>query len=153
MTANIVEIRRVDVRHDFYINDILFHLKGAGIDSKSGYHVQALAAAEANAFRTWRTDHAEQELAEALKYNLKVAVGIDMLKELHGLDYTNSQAITEQLERIKIQMLKYKDHPAVLCWVVGNELNRLPLAPNQGNTAFSATFTMTKKQEIITFRS
>ena len=120
-----VEIKKVDGQYDFYINDTLFVLKGAGLDVNAGKDFKALAEAGANAFRTWRTDDAPMELDSALKYGLKIAMGLDMDKELHGFDYNDEEAVKAQFEHIKKEVLKYKDHPALLCWVAGNELNLL----------------------------
>ncbi|WNJ19052.1 glycoside hydrolase family 2 TIM barrel-domain containing protein [Pontibacter sp. G13] len=120
-----VEIKQVDGQYDFYVNGQKFEIKGAGLDFNSGQDFQALATAGANTFRTWSTDHAEMELDSASKYNLKIAMGLEMDKELHGFDYEDTEAVQAQLERLKQEVLKYKDHPALLCWVVGNELNLL----------------------------
>ncbi|MDX1545773.1 MAG: glycoside hydrolase family 2 TIM barrel-domain containing protein, partial [Rhodothermales bacterium] len=38
-------------------------------------------------------------------------------------DYDDEQAVAEQLERVREEVLKYKDHPALLIWGIGNELN------------------------------
>lgn len=120
-----VIIKKVDGKYNFYINGKLFQIKGAGLDVNAGKDFQALAAAGANTFRTWRTDAAPMELAAAEKYNLKIAMGIDMDKELHDFDYNDTEAVKDQFEKIKKDILKYKDHPSLLCWVVGNELNLL----------------------------
>ncbi|MEM6804722.1 MAG: glycoside hydrolase family 2 TIM barrel-domain containing protein, partial [Bacteroidota bacterium] len=117
--------RNSDKEYNFYINDELFEIKGAGLDVNNGKDFKALAAAGANSFRTWRTEHAPMELDSAVKYKLKIAMGLDMDKELHGFDYNNEAAVKAQFERIKKEVQTYKDHPALLCWVVGNELNLL----------------------------
>lgn len=122
---NHVTIKQVDGEYNFYINDELFEIKGAGLDFNQGKDFKALAEAGANTFRTWRTEHAPMELDSALKYNLKIAMGLDMDKELHGFDYNDTEAVQKQFEKIKQEVLKYKDHPALLCWVAGNELNLL----------------------------
>jgi hypothetical protein len=54
-----------------------------------------------------------------------VAMGINLGKELHGFDYNDDKAVEAQLERVKKIVVKYKNHPNLLCWVVGNELNLL----------------------------
>ena len=125
IVTNKVEIRQTDGQYDFYINDTLFEIKGAGLDFNSGQNFKALAAAGGNTFRTWSTDHAPMELDSAIKYNLKIAMGIDMGKELHHFDYNDTESVSQQFETIKKDILKYKDHPSLLCWVVGNELNLL----------------------------
>ena len=124
-TVDKVTIQKVDGEYNFYINDDLFEIKGAGLDFSQGQNFKLLAESGANAFRTWRTDNAPQELDSAMKYGLKIAMGIDMEKELHDFDYNDTEAVAEQFEHIKKEIQAYKDHPALLCWVVGNELNLL----------------------------
>ncbi|MEL6673254.1 MAG: glycoside hydrolase family 2 TIM barrel-domain containing protein [Bacteroidota bacterium] len=124
-TGSKVEIKQVNGQYDFYIDGERFELKGAGLDINAGQNFQALAEAGANAFRTWSTDAAPMELDSAVKYDLKIAMGIAMGKELHGFDYGDTAAVRKQLARIKEEIITYKDHPALLCWVVGNELNLL----------------------------
>ena len=63
-----VEIKQVDGQYDFYINGERFDLKGAGLDMNAGQDFQSLAAAGANAFRTWTTKAAPMELDSAVKY-------------------------------------------------------------------------------------
>jgi len=120
-----VEIEKVDGKYDFYIDGEIFQVKGAGLDVDNGRNFKALKDAGANSFRTWRTKDAEMELDSAIKYDLKIAMGIEMLKELHDFDYTDDAKTAAQFEDIKKQVQKYKDHPQLLCWVVGNELNLL----------------------------
>jgi hypothetical protein len=101
-----------------------FHVKGAGM---AGAGQEALAARGGNSFRTWSTgtDHVDVRamLDRAQRNGLKVAMGIEVGNERHGFDYDNDAAVAEQLERIRGEVGLYSDHPAVLMWVVGNELN------------------------------
>ncbi|HET6396278.1 MAG TPA: glycoside hydrolase family 2 TIM barrel-domain containing protein [Pseudoxanthomonas sp.] len=101
-----------------------YHVKGAG--SASG-DLEQLAARGGNSFRTWSTgtDAAAVRamLDRAQRNGLMVAMGIEVGKERHGFDYDDPQAVAAQLRRIRGEVLLYRDHPAVLMWVVGNELN------------------------------
>lgn len=108
--------------YQFHINDQAFALKGVGFETT---RFEELKAAGGNAFRTWRTDNAHMELDSAAKYGLMVAMGLDIGKELHDFDYNDEAAVKEQLERLKKEVLEFKDHPNLLCWVAGNELNLL----------------------------
>lgn len=147
--TNKVEIRKVDGKYDFYINDNIYKIKGAGLDVNAGKDFKALAEAGANTFRTWRTDHAEMELDSAIKYDLKIAMGIDMDKELHDFDYTDTAAVRHQFEKIKKDIIKYKDHPNLLCWVVGNELNLL--INEDGSLAFVNPIVYDALADIVDF--
>ena len=120
-----VTIKKVNGKYDFYIDDTIFKIKGAGLDVNNGKNFKSLSEAGANIFRTWRTNHAEMELDSAMKYNLKIAMGIEMGQELHDFDYNDTEAVARQFEKAKQDINKYKNHPALLCWVVGNELNLL----------------------------
>lgn len=106
----------------FHINDDPFTVRGVGFETDK---FKELKAAGGNAFRTWRTDKANMELDSAAKYGLMVAMGLDIEKELHDFDYNDDAAVKEQLERLKKEVLEFKDHPNLLCWVAGNELNLL----------------------------
>jgi len=120
-----VSIKKQSHQYQLEINGAAFNIKGAGLNYPDGHNFQALKAAGANSFRTWSTDYAEQELAAAKEFDLMVAMGIDLKKELHGFDYDDSQAVTAQFNWVKEQVDKYKDHPNLLVWVVANEPNLL----------------------------
>ena len=53
---------------------------------------------------------------------LTVTVGLWLGHERHGFDYTDLDQVAEQKEQVRQAVLKYKDHPAVLAWGVGNEM-------------------------------
>jgi hypothetical protein len=50
-------------------------------------------------------------------------MGLDMAHERHGFDYNNTNAVARQLASLTGQVAALKDHPALLAWVIGNELN------------------------------
>jgi hypothetical protein len=62
-------------------------------------------------------------LDRALRNGLTVTMGIEMGSERHGFDYDDDGAVARQFERVKGEVLRYKDHPALLMWAIGNELN------------------------------
>jgi hypothetical protein len=43
--------------------------------------------------------------------------------ERHGFNYDDSEAVKKQLEKLREEVLKYRNHPALLAWGIGNELN------------------------------
>ncbi len=122
---SLVQVKEVEGQYSFYINSEKFEIKGVGINYADGHDFEALHKAGGNAFRTWTVKNAEQELAAAEKYNFMVAMGISIGKELYGFDYNDTEAVAKQFEKVKTIIKKYKNHPNVLCWVVGNELNLL----------------------------
>jgi hypothetical protein len=50
-------------------------------------------------------------------------MGLDVARERHGFDYSDKQAVAQQLAAIEQDILALKDHPALLMWGIGNELN------------------------------
>lgn len=119
-----VEIRSVAGKYSFYINGERFDLKGAG----GGGSLAALHQAGGNALRTWNSSNAQQLLDSAAKYNIMIAMGISMGQELHGFNYNDTAAVGAQYRRNTRIIDQYKNHPNLLCWVAGNELN---LSPNR----------------------
>jgi len=119
-----VEIRQNDGRYQLFVNDKSFYIKGAGVEYGSQ---EKLAAHGGNSIRTWSTANGratgKQFLDRALTNGLYVAMGLDVDHERRGFDYDNTKAVAKQLELLKSQVLEYRDHPALLLWVVGNELN------------------------------
>ena len=95
-----------------------YFIKGAGGEK----FLDKLAAAGGNSVRTWGADHLDDVLAEAQKYGLTVSVGIWLGHERHGFNYNDADQVADQLEQARKIIARYKDHPAVLLWGIGNEM-------------------------------
>jgi hypothetical protein len=115
-----VRIVHDDAGYRLLVNGQPFYVKGAGLE---GGPIDALVAAGGNSFRTWRSDGGAAVLDRARAKGVYVALGIDVGHERHGFSYDDPQAVAAQLARIRGEVLQFKDHPALLIWVVGNELN------------------------------
>ena len=89
--------------------------------------IERFAASGGNSIRTWNTAYEGQDMGQLLDdahtHGVTVAMGLPMGHERHGFDYDDQEAVAEQLEFMRGEVLKYRDHPAVLVWVIGNELN------------------------------
>ncbi len=119
-----VTLTNTNGKFQLLVNNKPFYIKGAGLEFGN---ISALAKHNANSFRTWRTNNGQRSgkevLDEAHENGLMVTMGIEVARERHGFDYNNEEAVKEQLERIKKEILEFKDHPALLIWAIGNELN------------------------------
>lgn len=119
-----VELRQNDGQYQLLLNNEPFFIKGAGLEFGD---IEALAAHGGNSFRTWRTDNGKstgkEVLDRAQNKGLYVTMGIEVARERHGFDYNDPEAVEEQFERIKTEIMEYKDHPALIIWAIGNELN------------------------------
>ncbi|BAM03135.1 glycoside hydrolase family 2 TIM barrel-domain containing protein [Phycisphaera mikurensis] len=82
-----------------------------------------LAAAGANSLRTWGVDATTRPLLdEAHALGLSVTVGLWMEHERHGHSYDDPAFVKEQHDELLAQARSLMDHPAVLMWGVGNEM-------------------------------
>jgi hypothetical protein len=115
-----VILKNTNGKYQLFVNDKPFYIDGAGCEFGN---MASLAGHNGNSFRTWRTDNGKEVLDEAQKNGLMVTMGIDVARERHGFDYNDKIAVKKQKERIRKEILELKDHPALLIWAIGNELN------------------------------
>jgi hypothetical protein len=93
-------------------------IKGAGGSTA----LKELAEAGGNSIRTWGADDIGELLDEAHALGLSVTIGIWLGHERHGFDYSDAEQVRTQFEYARDTVLRYKDHPALLLWGVGNEM-------------------------------
>ncbi len=113
-----VELRNSEQGWQLFRGGQPYFIRGAGGTAS----LKQLAAAGANSVRTWGADDIGKMLDEAHALGLSVTVGIWLGHERHGFDYSDKSQVSEQLERARQTVLRYKDHPAVLLWGIGNEM-------------------------------
>ena len=114
-----VEVKQTDSGYQLYRGGQPYYIKGAGIES----HYKELAEAGGNSIRCWGTDQWDEAFKMAEKYDLTVCAGIWLDQERQGFDYSNKDTVQQQFEHFKNAILKYKDHPNLLLWNIGNELD------------------------------
>lgn len=112
-------LAKTDSGYTIMRNGEPYFIKGAGGRS----HLDLLAQSGANSIRTWGTDGADAVLDEAYRNGLSVMLGLRIGHERHGFDYSDAAAVAKQKEEVRQQVLKYKDHPALLAWGIGNEVD------------------------------
>ncbi|MEM1097863.1 MAG: glycoside hydrolase family 2 TIM barrel-domain containing protein [Planctomycetota bacterium] len=96
-----------------------FFVQGAGGHTQ----LDLLAASGGNAIRTWGVGPETRILLDtAHEHGLMVAVGFWLEHARHGFDYGDPEAVAEQKARVRRGVLELKDHPAILMWVIGNEM-------------------------------
>ena len=113
-----------DRRHKLLVDGKPFYINGAGLEFGD---IARLAKYGGNSFRTWSTENGKQSakevLDEAYKNGLLVTMGIEVARERHGFDYNDEIAVNAQYERIKREVIALKEHPSLMIWSIGNELN------------------------------
>lgn len=96
-----------------------YYVKGVG----GQVNMDDMVKVGANSFRTWGIEKAQAVLDEAEKKGLTVMLGFWLQHERHGFDYDNEVKVKAQLEHFKKMVNQFKDHPALLMWGIGNELD------------------------------
>jgi len=119
-----VELKNLNGKNRLYVNGNEFFVNGGGCEFGN---IEALAKHGGNAIRTWRVENGQRSgkevLDDAYKNGVMVLMGIDVARERHGFDYSDSIAVAAQLDSIRKDVIALKDHPALLGWGIGNELN------------------------------
>ncbi len=78
---------------------------------------QAAIRFEPGAPTTW-----PRVLDEAHQHKLTVCVGFWLGHERHGFNYQDEASVINQLTACTDAVREFKDHPAVLLWGIGNEM-------------------------------
>jgi hypothetical protein len=68
----------------------------------------------------------KEELDKAHQLGLKALVNLPANAERYGFDYNDTEAVKKQTEKIVEIVQKTKDHPAVMMWTIGNEIDWIP---------------------------
>jgi beta-galactosidase/beta-glucuronidase len=119
-----VEIVRTETGYMLMRDGEPYVVRGAGMEIDD---VARFAANGGNSIRTWTTQSRVQDTGELLDaahaHGVTVALGLPMKPERHGFDYGDPLAVAAQRESLRGDILRYRHHPALLAWIVGNELN------------------------------
>lgn len=119
-----VEIVETESGYQFTRGGEPYVINGAGM---SGNDIEDFASHGGNSIRTWTTKNesfsTRKLLDDAHANGVSVALGLSMMTERWGFDYNDDAFVAEQLASFREEVLKYRDHPALLFWIIGNELN------------------------------
>jgi hypothetical protein len=95
-----------------------YFIKGAGGDT----YLEKVVSAGGNSIRTWGTANLGEVLDRAHANGLTVTAGLWLGHERHGFNYADEAALQKQRSVILATVEKYKSHPALLMWGIGNEM-------------------------------
>jgi exo-beta-1,3-glucanase (GH17 family) len=116
--APTVEVRKTGKGFQLFRNGEPYLIKGACSQSTE---LSSLRKAGGNSFRTYDTAGLDALLSLADSFGLTVMAGIWVGRDKEGFDYKDKTAVRKQKEEVRALVNRYKDHPALLCWAVGNE--------------------------------
>ncbi len=116
--SSVVSIVQTDNGYQMMRNDEPYTIFGVGGSSD----LELLKAYGGNTIRTWDAEGIAPLMDEAEKLGIAVVVGIWLEHQRHGIDYNDSEAREKELKRVEGFVRQFKDHPALLAWGVGNEV-------------------------------
>jgi hypothetical protein len=95
-----------------------YFIRGAGGDASK----RMLRELGGNSFRTWGAEAIMNQLDEAGKLGLTVTIGIWLAHKALDFSYDDRAQVDRQFEAARMAIDEYKDHPALLMWGIGNEM-------------------------------
>ncbi|MCF0052641.1 hypothetical protein LXM25_21395 [Dyadobacter sp. LJ53] len=134
-SAATVRIVKSDSGYVVLRNGKAFGIKGASGAS----NFQTLHEAGGNCVRIWDTTHLQQILDSAHANNIAVIAGLPMQNSDQIDLYNDPVKVLQQLSQFQSLIDRHKNHPALLMWCLGNELD-FPYNPSYNNfyDAFNA---------------
>ena len=137
-----VEVRYQEGMAKLYRLGEPYFIKGAG----GTEHLAKLAEYGGNSIRTWSMQDAEKVLDEAHELGLTVTLGIEIGRQVWGADfnYWKFWEVSKKIEELKPLIEKFKDHPALLMWGIGNEVELFG-----GGKRFLIYFTINRFAKMI----
>ena len=99
-------------------------VRGAGGDT----HLDELKKIGGTTIRTWGIDQLDRKvdgktlLERCQELGLTVMAGIWIEHSRHGFDYSNAELLQRQRDAVRECVRRYKNHPAILMWGLGNEM-------------------------------
>ncbi len=114
-----VEVKQVDGNWQLFRGGEAYYIKGVG----GQVYLDKAVEVGANSIRTWSLERAKEYLDAAHARGLTVTMGLWAQHERHGFDYNNEKAVAKQLEYFTRKVTELKDHPALLMWGIGNEVD------------------------------
>jgi hypothetical protein len=115
---SVVTIVNTPTGFELHRNGQPYFIKGACAPE----HFDELVAAGANSIRTYSEKEADTALEFAQRHGLTVTLGFWMGHPRHGFDYFNPRSVATQMQNLLVFVETHKNHPALLAWAIGNEV-------------------------------
>jgi Glycosyl hydrolases family 2, TIM barrel domain len=106
-------------RFELLRNGQPYFIRGACADED---RLHSVASAGGNSIRLWGDEKLGESLDEAQTLGLTVCAGLWVGQVRQGFDWGDADALAQQRERLRATVTRYKDHPALLLWAIGNEM-------------------------------
>lgn len=119
MKRNKVEIKKNGSGYELLVNGTPTFIKGVVGNDKTGL-VKAYGG------NGVRSDYKKEHLDEIDSLGMMALVNLPVVSQRNGFNYDDTVAVREQFENVLQIVRETKDHPAVLMWALGNELDHVP---------------------------
>lgn len=114
-----VYVQKLEKGYQLYRNGTPFKIMGAGANT----YFEELKNAGANTIRLYDTTSLDQKLDKAHQLNLAVVLDIPVPRfTKKDTFYSNPKKVEQLIDGVGSFVKKYKDHPALLYWMLGNEV-------------------------------
>ena len=113
-----VQVVKTGTGYELQRNGKPFFIKGVGGDSQ----LEFARSIGGNSVRTWGGDDQTAMLDSCQQLGLSVTAGIWLGQPRQGFRYDDKAAVQRQKESAVAFVRRYKNHPAVLIWGLGNEM-------------------------------
>jgi hypothetical protein len=117
-TPTVVKVQKNQTGYSLLRDGKPYVIKGGG----GRVYLEALKAAGGNSLRTWGEDDLEPLLDRAQELGLTVTVGIWLGQERQGFNYRDAGSVRREIEKSRGFFRRYRNHPALLMWGLGNEM-------------------------------
>ena len=114
-----VQVVQKDGKFELQREGKAFFIKGGGGGENA---LDSLAKAGGNSIRLWGDERLGEILDRAHQQGLTVAAGIWLGQIRQGFDWSDADGLIKQREHVRRVVEKHKNHPALLCWALGNEM-------------------------------
>jgi hypothetical protein len=123
-----VEIRQTPLGYQMLRGGEPYFIRGVG-----GLNEPAAAARiGVNSARTWGIENLERDLDLAHAHGMTLMIGIWLAHgHYEGVDYNSATFQAQQMKEIEDMVRRAKDHPALLCYALGNEMEIFTPADRQ----------------------
>jgi hypothetical protein len=107
--------------YQLYKNGEPFYIKGAAGDGS----LDMLKKMGGNSIRLYRYYNIDSLVKVADTLGLSVMVDLDIPPARLGFDYQDAHKVDSLIASLEETVIRLKDHPSILIWNIGNELNLL----------------------------
>ena len=117
-TPTVVKVEKDETGYHLLRDGKPYTIKGGG----GRVYLEALKEAGGNSLRTWGEDDLEPLLDRAQELGLTVTIGIWLGQERQGFNYSDAESVRREVEKSRGFFRRYRRHPALLMWGLGNEM-------------------------------